>query len=145
MTAPAPRARNRGATADELLRTAPKLGEEIAGPRRGAAIGDAAGERPVGIARIGAVSASAQRREGGGDQWQRPGPFEPCREDRVGEPERQDLGIGPLHHDDPRRLRGGEGSGPGGGGELLHVGDRRAQDIVHFELQGFGGVADGLV
>ena len=46
--------------ADDLLRAAPERGKEIAGLRRGTAIGEAAGERPVGIARIGPVSAGPE-------------------------------------------------------------------------------------
>ena len=117
-----------GCDRDELLRAAPKLGKEIAGRDRGAAIGDAAAARPVGITRIGSVSAAPQRRmhEGAGDQRQRPRPFETGRQHRVGEPQRQNLGAGLLRHD-ARGLRGRKGCGLDRGGELLHVGDRGAQ------------------
>jgi hypothetical protein len=37
------------------------------------------------------------------------------------------------------------GCGLGRGGEPLHVGDRRAQGIVHFELQDVGDVEDGVI
>jgi hypothetical protein len=45
---------------DELLCAAPERGKEIAGLRAGVAIGEAAGERPVGIARRGPMSAAPQ-------------------------------------------------------------------------------------
>jgi hypothetical protein len=59
------------------------------------------------------MSSHPQRRvhEGAGDQRQRPRPFGMNRQHRVGEPECQNLGVGPLRQDDPRGLCGGKGCG----------------------------------
>jgi hypothetical protein len=67
-----------------LTKASVALGKEIAGHDRGAAIGDAAALRPVGIARIRRMSAAPQRRmhERAGDQRQRPRPFETGRQHR---------------------------------------------------------------
>ena len=80
-----------------------------------------------------------------GEQRERSRPFEPGRQHRVGNPQRQQFGIRPLHEDDTRRLGGGERRAAIRGGDIAHARDCGLEGVVDKKPEELGNVTDGVV